>query len=1096
MVVGTASPLQPAWPSDGSQLRDCMTQRERHTPEGGALPVADNGVSCLCANLPGESAAASLWEEWYRRASPAQQQDLLAIARQQGVVYSPQLTAVPEAPPPRPLVPSLLNGHLHDLAPHHPPAIEVVDRELDAAQREAVARAVTTPDLCLIEGYPGTGKSRVLAEVVRQMTGRGQRVLLLAPTTAAIDCVLERLACGQGILAVRHLNRDEKPEALAPCVRRQTVAERLRSLRDETLPAAREAAAQAAAARNRRQAQQPLWGRLEELAAHADAFAQRQKQLDYQQATLPTTIDSELAAANTAVPPSPFQAAWLESCRSHDTAAGQLAERAGQLHSQAEQTRADLARIDKEREQLAPVVAAVRSCRLWSPDFWRGAFRSGLGPHLEELERAHQERTAALGKLEQDHRDLDAERCRLDAQAEAARAAFAETEVCRRREQLDAEAASIAAELRLLDEAWTVAGADLGAEAPAEKTLSAVHAARQRWEQALQQDQHHEAFARKWVEAIEEAVPTFPGYLTRSAGVLAATTATLASDPAFTDPASPLAFDLLVLDEAQLVTESEFQAAARRCQRWLLMGEAPVGGHEPPRQADRSATMKPTYFQRLWQHLHADPRRLGYSWARAGDHLVCSLRPVPPGQEQWLETEPVADRPDVELRILTPPRPARSGPRPPTPVEPQLAQVVFPASNSLADAKTFLYRELQELTVQARGPTVHWEQHAGAIVLRLGPTGTTADRTQLVPLGDGISERLEAGTWYTLALEFDAASWTRERAEDWVADHLRLRDVGRTAVLAGSHRAGPALTTFLSDLLFSGGCTPAGHTGFFVSPEPPVEFVAVPPWHEGHRREHDRPRETVRGAAEFGGDRAAVSVRAPRSRSARGGAGLELDLSDSRPIEHLPADLRALLPRQGMVNYLEARAVVARLEALLADPSFVAAAVRWQQERSALCQRPNTGCVLQPGAGHGVHAPAIAVMALYPAQADLIRHLFRRSTASSTPVSIEFGVPGVFHGRECLAALVSLTRSHVHRAVPFGEGPQALAEAVTRPAGRLILFGDPATLARRSQWQGAVDHLDEPTARVERRLVAHLVSYLQGHGAHPTTFRMVESTGA
>ena len=74
-----------------------------------------------------------------------------------------------------------------------PEPLTYVDGDLDENQREAVARAVFTPDLCLIRGLPGTGKSRVVSEIVLQAAARGERVLLLAPTPAALDRVLERV---------------------------------------------------------------------------------------------------------------------------------------------------------------------------------------------------------------------------------------------------------------------------------------------------------------------------------------------------------------------------------------------------------------------------------------------------------------------------------------------------------------------------------------------------------------------------------------------------------------------------------------------------------------------------------------------------------------------------------------------------------------------------------------------------------------------------------------------------------------------------------------------------------------------------------------
>jgi hypothetical protein len=220
-----------------------------------------------------------------------------------------------------------------------------------------------------------------------------------------------------------------------------------------------------------------------------------------------------------------------------------------------------------------------------------------------------------------------------------------------------------------------------------------------------------------------------------------------------------------------------------------------------------------------------------------------------------------------------------------------------------------------------------------------------------------------------------------------------------------------------------------------------------------------------------------------------------VDLAENRPLEQVPAELRAALPRHGLVNYLEARAVVQSLENLLADPAFRDAAAQWQADRAAPCAQAGPACPSHAGGGMG-HCPAVAVMALYPAQADLLRLLLRHSPAlADLPWAVEVGLPATFRQRECLAALVSLTRSHTHRAVSYGDGPQSLAEACTRAADRLILFGDPATLARRTQWQGALDHLDEGAAQAERGLAAGLLACIQGQGPQARALRLREGGG-
>ena len=223
-----------------------------------------------------------------------------------------------------------------------------------------------------------------------------------------------------------------------------------------------------------------------------------------------------------------------------------------------------------------------------------------------------------------------------------------------------------------------------------------------------------------------------------------------------------------------------------------------------------------------------------------------------------------------------------------------------------------------------------------------------------------------------------------------------------------------------------------------------------------------QPRDLTggeRGNASAGKRGSAAAL--PRT-PVKGGAGLELDLTDPRHRDRLPSELRPGLPDRGFVNYLEAQAVVRSLEALASERVFSEGA-------------------------------AIGVMALYPAQAELIRRLVALSpTLTAAKLNLKVDVPGSCRERECLVVLLSLTRSHTHRAVTFGEEPQLLALALTRARGKVLLFGDPGTLARRSQWEGPLDHLDELAAARERALIAQLVRYLQGQGAHARAFHVRE----
>ncbi|MHA2249173.1 MAG: AAA domain-containing protein [Candidatus Kariarchaeaceae archaeon] len=77
------------------------------------------------------------------------------------------------------------------------------DNAQSQAQAQAVDMALSTPDVSLIHGPPGTGKTTVIVEIIRHVISNGGRVIMCAPTHVAVDNVLERTADIKGISAVR-----------------------------------------------------------------------------------------------------------------------------------------------------------------------------------------------------------------------------------------------------------------------------------------------------------------------------------------------------------------------------------------------------------------------------------------------------------------------------------------------------------------------------------------------------------------------------------------------------------------------------------------------------------------------------------------------------------------------------------------------------------------------------------------------------------------------------------------------------------------------------------------------------------------------------
>ncbi len=82
------------------------------------------------------------------------------------------------------------------------PKLRFFNAGLNEYQQEAVKRALSADDVALVHGPPGTGKTTVLVEIVRQHVSRGERVLATAPSNIAVDNILEKLL-GTGLRVVR-----------------------------------------------------------------------------------------------------------------------------------------------------------------------------------------------------------------------------------------------------------------------------------------------------------------------------------------------------------------------------------------------------------------------------------------------------------------------------------------------------------------------------------------------------------------------------------------------------------------------------------------------------------------------------------------------------------------------------------------------------------------------------------------------------------------------------------------------------------------------------------------------------------------------------
>lgn len=261
------------------------------------------------------------------------------------------------------------------LAPHVAPPVtwRVVDSQLDDAQQAAVEAALRASDVALIHGPPGTGKTRTLVEVVRQLITRGDRVLCTAPSNSAVDNLGERLAAA-GIRIVRLGH----PARVDPELRDATLDAQLdadgatalaRQWRDEAIALRKNARGKSGAARE-------LWARARSL--DRDAAAELERGAVRLVARAQVVLTTCVGAATALLRDETFTTVIVdEATQASDPVLLIAAQRGKRLV------------LAGDPQQLGPVVIAPEAARLADTAFARLAKRFGNAVMLVQQHRMH-----------------------------------------------------------------------------------------------------------------------------------------------------------------------------------------------------------------------------------------------------------------------------------------------------------------------------------------------------------------------------------------------------------------------------------------------------------------------------------------------------------------------------------------------------------------------------------------------------------------------------------------------------------------------------------------------------------------------------------
>src|SRR5207248_2752022 len=358
---------------------------------------------------------------------------------------------------------------------------------------------------------------------------RGKSVLLLAPSAASIDRVLEMLGPREHVLALRCQAAEEDARFLPPHAKAFTLAERTRVFGEGVVKSARAAAAQAEQRARRYAQEQPPWDRFHDFLARRDRLVATDLDLRQQRERLLACLESEADKPETAPPAGD---AWTqeltEPIQTRNSVLTRVDAALSELHIKTEKLHQERAAMQAEQTAIQPKVEAKQNGRFWSLAWWQATVQGGVLARAASL-------TGRLQQTDELLRSLSADAARPTAERDAATFIFGTTrarliaaELGHRQAVIDAQQELLLAERAELDREFQAACQEVpGEDRPAALTHEAIAEAETTWHEESRRWQERTAFAHEWLTYLSNHAQDLPTRLLELVNVVAATTSSL-----------------------------------------------------------------------------------------------------------------------------------------------------------------------------------------------------------------------------------------------------------------------------------------------------------------------------------------------------------------------------------------------------------------------------------------------------------------------------------------------------------------------------------------------------------------------------------------